>query len=161
MTELREKDLTSKVLEVLGVIAYRQPITKAEIDEIRGGADSDYAVSTLVKFNLIEISGRKDAVGRPYLYSTTDNFLKKFNLNKIEDLPDYEEVLEKTFAIYNPISEELFVEKTMKEDIVENTEEQESETKTSKKVEIKDDMEITADELPEFLNDGDNIGIYK
>ena len=161
LTELREKDLTSKVLEVLGVIAYRQPITKAEIDEIRGGADSDYAVSTLVKFNLIEISGRKDAVGRPYLYSTTDNFLKKFNLNKIEDLPDYEEVLEKTFAIYNPISEELFVEKTMKEDIVENTEEQESETKTSKKVEIKDDMEITADELPEFLNDGDNIGIYK
>ena len=70
-------------------------------------------------------------------------------------------MLEKTFAIYNPISEELFVEKTMKEDIVENTEEQESETKTSKKVEIKDDMEITADELPEFLNDGDNIGIYK
>lgn len=162
LTELREKDLTSKVLEVLGVIAYRQPITKAEIDEIRGGADSDYAVSTLVKFNLIEITGRKDAVGRPYLYSTTDNFLKKFNLNKIEDLPDYEEVLEKTFAIYNPISEELFVEKTMKEeDETETSVEQESEPKTSKKVEIKEDMEINADELPDFLNDGDNIGIYK
>ena len=101
-------------------------------------------------------------MGRPYLYSTTDNFLKKFNLNKIEDLPDYEEVLEKTFAIYNPISEELFVEKTMKEeDETETSEEQESEPKTSKKVEIKEDMEINADELPDFLNDGDNIGIYK
>lgn len=161
LTELREKDLTNKVLETLAIIAYKQPITKAEIDDVRG-SDSDYAVTTLVKFGLIEITGRKEAIGRPFLYSTTDNFLKKFNLSKIEDLPDYQDVLDKTFAIYNPISSDLFVEKSLDEKTLEEEVlSEEVKTQGPKKVEIVDEMEITADELPNFLDENDDIKVFK
>ena len=162
LTELREKDLTNKVLETLAIIAYNQPITKAEIDDIRG-SDSDYAVTTLTKFQLIEITGRKEAIGRPFLYGTTDNFLKKFNLNKLEDLPDYKDVLEKTYEIYNPISTDLFVEKSLNDDSESKQDKSLKEEVKSepKKVEIVDDMEITADELPNFLDDDDEIKVFK
>lgn len=161
LTELREKDLTNKVLETLAIIAYNQPITKAEIDDIRG-SDSDYAVTILTKFQLIEITGRKEAIGRPFLYGTTDNFLKKFNLTKLEDLPDYQDVLDRTYAIYNPITTDLFVEKSLNEEENQTEKRARVEVKQEpKKVEIVDDMEITAEELPTFLDDNDEIKVFK
>ena len=82
------------MLEVCALIAYKQPITRLEIDEIRG-MNSDYSVDVLLDNNLIEVVGRKDAVGKPLLFGTTDNFLKKFGLTSINDLPDYETLLER------------------------------------------------------------------
>ena len=83
------QSLSNASLETLAIISYKQPITRVEIDEIRG-VKSDSAVATLLQKNLIQESGRKDVVGRPILYSTTDEFLRYFGLSKLEDMPKME-----------------------------------------------------------------------
>lgn len=83
------KNLTNAALEVLSIIAYKQPVTKAEIDRIRG-VKSDHIISKLVNDDFIFVSDKLDAPGLPNLYSTTDKFLLKFNLESIEDLPNIE-----------------------------------------------------------------------
>ena len=88
LTPLKEKELSKTLLEVLAIIAYKQPITRIEIEKIKA-TSADYAIGLLLKVNLIEVVGRKDAVGRPVLYGTTDEFLKKFQLSEISELPDY------------------------------------------------------------------------
>lgn len=95
LNPIREKALTKATLETVAIIAYKQPITKLEIEEIRNTRSADYAVQMLLDNNLIEVVGRKDAVGKPFLYGTTDEFLKRFNLNNINDLPSYEDLLER------------------------------------------------------------------
>lgn len=91
---LKEKELSKALLETLAIIAYKQPITRAEIEDIRG-LNSEYSVQMLSKLNLIEVVGRKDAVGRPSLYATTDEFLKKFSLTSLEDLPEYASLVDR------------------------------------------------------------------
>lgn len=95
LNPVREKALTKAALETMAIIAYKQPITKLEIESIRGVNNCDYAVQILLDQSLIEVVGRKDAVGKPLLFGTTENFLKRFNLNDIMDLPDYESLLER------------------------------------------------------------------
>lgn len=95
LNPVREKALTKAALETLAIIAYKQPITKLEIESIRGVNNCDYAVQILVDQNLIEVVGRKDAVGKPLLFGTNENFLKRFNLNDLNDLPDYDGLLER------------------------------------------------------------------
>ncbi|MDE7301184.1 MAG: SMC-Scp complex subunit ScpB, partial [Clostridia bacterium] len=92
LTPIKEKEFTKTILECAALIAYKQPVTKGELEEIRG-VNCDYAVHTLLELNMIEPCGRKDAVGKPILYSTTDGFLKRFRLNSIEELPDYDELM--------------------------------------------------------------------
>src|SRR5690625_8000813 len=82
----RSSRMTQATLETLAIIAYKQPITKTEIEEIRG-VNSDYAVQTLLARSLIEKIGRKDTVGRPVLYATSKEFLTYFGLTSLEDLP--------------------------------------------------------------------------
>lgn len=98
LNPIKEKALTRAVLEVAAIIAYKQPITRLEIESVRG-VNSDYAVNVLIENSLIEIVGRKDAIGKPLLYGTTDEFLKRFNLQGISDLPDYDELLERIKVI--------------------------------------------------------------
>lgn len=93
LTPIKEKELTKTLLEVLATVAYKQPITRIEIDDMRGGTSSEYALSALMRAKLIDAVGRKDTVGRPVLYGTTDEFLKKFRLEDISELPDYSDVL--------------------------------------------------------------------
>lgn len=78
--------LTDVMLEVLSIIAYKQPVTRSEIDKIRG-VSSDSSVSKLVEYGLVEEIGRLDAPGRPMLFGTTEDFLRSFGVNSIEDLP--------------------------------------------------------------------------
>lgn len=85
--------LSNAAMEVLGIIAYRQPVTKAEIEAIRG-VDSSGPIDTLVERKLITSIGRKEVVGRPIMYGTTDEFLKHFGLNSIEDLPKIETLVD-------------------------------------------------------------------
>ena len=98
LNPVREKSLTRAALETPAIIAYKQPITKLEIEDIRR-VNSDYAVQILIDQNMIEVVGRKDAVGKPLLFGTTEDFLKRFNIKDVSSLPDYEELLEriKTF----------------------------------------------------------------
>lgn len=81
------QNLSQAALETLSIIAYKQPITRTEIDEIRG-VRSDRAVATLLERGLIRENGRKDAPGRPILYVTTDDFLKYFGFKNIKELPE-------------------------------------------------------------------------
>ncbi|MBO5394871.1 MAG: SMC-Scp complex subunit ScpB [Clostridia bacterium] len=98
LNPIREKSLTRAALETLAIVAYKQPITKLDIEDIRR-VNSDYAVQILIDQNMIEVVGRKDAVGKPLLFGTTENFLKRFNVKELSDLPDYEELLERIKTI--------------------------------------------------------------
>ncbi|CDQ19447.1 SMC-Scp complex subunit ScpB [Halobacillus karajensis] len=83
--------LSQAALETLAIIAYQQPITRIEVDDLRG-VKSDRAIQTLVNRGLIEEKGRKDAIGRPILYGTTKDFLIYFGLTSIDELPPLSEL---------------------------------------------------------------------
>ncbi len=114
---VKEKELSKILIEVLSIIAYKQPITRSEIEEIRG-VSPDYAISVLLKTDLIKSVGIKQAPGKPILYGTTDEFLKKFELHTIDELPDYGEVLKHLveFGNYNVQSEGLYREVELADD---------------------------------------------
>jgi segregation and condensation protein B len=90
--ERTTQKLTLQSLETLAVIAYKQPITAPEIAEIRGVSSSGGVLSTLVERRLIKTVGRKQVVGRPFMYATTREFLERFGLNDLSDLPKVEEM---------------------------------------------------------------------
>jgi segregation and condensation protein B len=85
----RGGNLSASSLEVLAVIAYNQPVTRAYVDTVRG-VDSSYAMNSLIDKGLIEACGRLDAPGRPMIYKTTEKFLRVFGINSLEDLPQTE-----------------------------------------------------------------------
>ena len=78
--------LTDVLLETLSIIAYKQPVTKLEIEKIRG-VKSDHAVNKLVEYNLVCEKGRMEAPGKPILFGTTEEFLRRFSIQSVEDLP--------------------------------------------------------------------------
>lgn len=82
----KKQALSDVVLETLSIIAYKQPITKIEIEQIRG-VKSDHAVNRLIEYNLVYEVGRLDAPGRPALFATTEEFLRRFGVGSMEDLP--------------------------------------------------------------------------
>ncbi len=97
---IKEKEFTKTILECAAIIAYKQPITKPELEEIRT-VSCDYAIHTLLELEMIEPCGRRDAVGKPIVYRTTDNFLKRFKLNSIDELPDYDELMAQIAELNN------------------------------------------------------------
>ena len=113
---LKERELSRSLLEVMAIVAYKQPVTRLEIDDIRS-ANSDYAITMLLKANLIAVIGRKDAVGRPLLYGTTEDFLVKFQLSDLSELPSLKDVQERIKVIEDGLgkSMELFPEKEVNE----------------------------------------------
>lgn len=92
--QVKPQRLSSSGLEVLAIIAYRQPVTKPEIEDIRK-VDSTGALKTLIEKGLIKTAGRKDIPGRPLIYVTTGKFLEVFGLNSLEDLPKIDEEIKK------------------------------------------------------------------
>ena len=100
LNPIRERSLTKSALETIAIIAYKQPITRTEIEQIRG-ANSDYAMQLLQSNNLIEVVGRKDTVGKPLLFGTTENFLKRFELESIDALPNHKELLDRIRVIHS------------------------------------------------------------
>ena len=83
------KRLSQAALEVLAIIAYRQPVTRGEIDTIRG-IKSERVIDGLMNRKMVEVCGKSDGIGRPNLYGTTDEFLKTFGFESLKDLPDIE-----------------------------------------------------------------------
>ncbi len=96
--------LTDVALETLSIIAYKQPVTKLEIEKIRG-VKSDHAVNRLVEYNLVQEVGRLDAPGRPALFATTEEFLRRFGIGSREELPDMDPV--RAEEIRSEVEEEL------------------------------------------------------
>ncbi len=100
LNPIRERSLTKAAMETVAIVAYKQPVTRTEIENIRG-VNCDYAIQLLQTNNLIEVVGRKDTVGKPVLFGTTENFLKRFELNSIEELPNYNELLDRIRVIHS------------------------------------------------------------
>jgi segregation and condensation protein B len=92
-SEKTRRRLSPAALETLSIVAYKQPLTKPELETIRG-VNSDHIISSLLEKNLITIKGRSESIGRPLLYATTDEFLKYFGLNNLSDLPKPRELEE-------------------------------------------------------------------
>lgn len=90
-TPVRKKRLSQSALETLAIVAYRQPVTKGEIESIRG-IRCDRVMEGLMRKNLVAELGRADSVGRPILYGTTDEFLKQFGFETLKDLPEIEDI---------------------------------------------------------------------
>jgi len=90
--ERTTQKLSVQSLETLAVIAYKQPITAPEIAEIRGVSSSGGVLSTLIERKLVKTVGRKQVIGRPFMYATTREFLERFGLNDLSDLPKVEEM---------------------------------------------------------------------
>ena len=88
-----ERRLSRAQLETLAVVAYRQPVTKPEVDHVRG-VQSDHALRRLLENGFVEVTGRADAVGRPLLYATTPDFLERFGLAGLDELPRPREIAE-------------------------------------------------------------------
>lgn len=88
--------LTDVMLEVLSIVAYRQPVTRIEIEKIRG-VKSDHAVNKLIEYNLVCEVGRMDAPGRPLLFGTTEEFLRRFSVQSLEELPGIDAEKMETF----------------------------------------------------------------
>jgi len=114
LSPIRSEKLTKSAIEVLSIVAYRQPITRGEIAEIRG-VRSDYLINTLLRKDLIRESGKKDTLGHPSLFTTTEIFLRDFNLKDISQLPrldvfqeqDPMELLEDDTYPEEPMEEEV------------------------------------------------------
>jgi len=146
LNPIKEKALTKAVLEVAAIIAYKQPITRLEVENVRG-VNSDYAINALVENNLIEIVGRKDAVGKPLLFGTTDNFLKKFGLSDIADLPDYEELVNRIKVLHSSDDNgnSLFNFRDTEDDITKEEEILKGEKSLSKEEELIENIENSLD----------------
>ena len=139
LNPIREKEFTRTILECAAIIAYKQPITRTELETVRG-VNSDYAVTTLLSLEMIEACGRKDTPGRPTLYQTTDNFLKRFKLKSLKDLPDYDELMSKISEINAASAADTY----LYEKDVYNPEAEEN---------TADDYAAEGFELPDFLKD--------
>ena len=141
-----QKRLTRTALETLSIIAYRQPITKAEMEFIRG-VNCDYAVQKLLDKKLVTIVGRSDAAGRPLLYATSPFFMQYFGLGDISDLPklkEFEELAEDHQELFKQHQVELKAKKDGKEN--------ESELEEGSLLEGDDEGEI----FEEFQEEADN-----
>ena len=104
------KKLSKSALETLSIVAYKQPVSKAEIESIRG-VNSDYTIPKLLEKDLVEITGRSDGPGKPLLYGTTSKFTDYFGLKSIADLPKLREIdpVENQIGEQAPIEAELFI----------------------------------------------------
>ncbi|MBD3317478.1 MAG: SMC-Scp complex subunit ScpB, partial [Chitinivibrionales bacterium] len=109
LQEKTVKKLSIQALECLAIIAYKQPLSKAEIEAIRGVL-SDGAMKTLLERKLVTVGGRSDGPGRPLLYVTTPDFLRYFGINKLEDLPSIEEFEAIAREKMEEISDEAFTD---------------------------------------------------
>ena len=98
LTPIREKEFTRTILESAAIIAYKQPITRSELERVRD-SNSDYAIQTLLTLDMIYPCGRRDTPGKPVEYATTDNFLKRFKLKSLAELPDYQELMKRIAEI--------------------------------------------------------------
>lgn len=165
LNPIREKELTRTILECAAIIAYKQPITRTEIEILRG-CNSDYAVNALVELKLIEPCGRKDAVGRPVLFATTDEFLKRFRLHSLADLPDYDELMKAIKKDAVDRDSYLYARNEYR-DGEENEEKSESQedsaTETQLRPQTDENEEKTESgyEIPDFLRGLDDADIVK
>ena len=149
LNPIKERELSRSMLEVAAIIAYKQPVTRIDLEELRG--NSEYAVQKLLELGMIEPVGRKDAVGRPVMFGTTDNFLKRFQISSLDELPDYEELLNKIQHIHGKNDEGDYLYKKDEYVEVENVVQESSQSETISDSDDFDLPDLKDEELPDFL----------
>lgn len=162
LVPIKEKEFTKTILECAAIIAYKQPITKPELEEIRQ-VSCDYAIHQLLELDMIAPCGRKDAVGKPILYITTDTFLKRFRLNSIDELPDYDELMAQIAELNGALltDDEEDANYLYKKD--EYNEDEDAEMKKRKRTVKQQDPLVQSGtagselEPPEFIEDGEDV----
>ena len=92
------KKLSQSGLETLAIVAYRQPITKLEVEQIRG-VNCDYSIQRLLEKDLIKIIGKAESIGKPLLYATSDTFMNHFGINSVKDLPQLKDIINEENSI--------------------------------------------------------------
>ena len=138
------RKLSQSAIESLAIVAYRQPITKPEVDQIRG-VDSGYIIRQLMEKALIEVGGRADGPGKPLLYKTTKHFLRHFGLNSVHDLPkprEIEEILKdddmaehRQLLLERQLMMDDFVEEEKEIDIIQKSSDTEAEQDSENELE--------------------------
>ena len=152
LNPIKERELSKSMLEVAAIIAYKQPVTRIDLEEIRG--NSEYAVQKLLELGVIEPVGRKDAVGKPVLFGTTDKFLKRFQISSLDELPDYDELINKIQLIRGTKEDDEYLYK--KDVYVEEVAPTEDNSSQNKTVEEDFDLpDISEEEIPDFLQGED------
>ncbi len=170
LNPIREKELSKSMLEVAAIIAYKQPVTRIDLEELRGG-NSEYAIQKLLELGVIEPVGRKDAVGRPVLFGTTDKFLKRFQISSLDELPKYEELIEQIHLLNqnNTVQDDYLYKKDeyvdpsdiVAEEVAVSADEAQAEkqieettTQHQETLEQEDDFDLpdlNEEEIPDFL----------
>ncbi len=163
LNPIKERELSKSMLEVAAIIAYKQPVTRIDLEEIRG--NSEYAVQKLLELGVIEPVGRKDAVGKPVLFGTTDEFLKRFQIASLDELPDYEDLINKIQLIHSSEKQEdylyhkdVYVEETAVTEETQSDAKQTNAVKGLEKIKEKkaseedfDLPDFEQEEIPDFL----------
>ena len=132
-----QKKLSKSTIETLAIIVYHQPVTRSEIEEIRGVAFSTNTLEILLELNWVNPAGRKDVPGKPIMYVTTENFLNHFNIQKLSDLPTVEE-----------LSSAGLIDSTSIDSTIFGTGKFYKDKASSKKVDIYSDIEKAIDQSP-------------
>ncbi len=163
LNPIKERELSRSMLEVAAIIAYKQPVTRVDLEEIRG-VNSEYPVQKLLELGVIEPVGRKDAVGRPVQFGTTDKFLKRFQISSLDELPDYDELIEKIKSLHNDNEDDYlykkdeYVEESSTTIIPDSNDNNEKPTEpTTDEIVLPD---ITEEEIPDFLK-GEDVDVIK
>ena len=145
LNPIKERELSKSMLETAAIIAYKQPVTRAELDQIRG-VNSDYALQSLMKLEVVEVVGRKDAIGKPLLYGTTDKFLKRFQISSLDELPDVNELMKKIRLMNGGDSDDNYL---FRKDVYD-------ETADPDYVSESENEDKTEEDVPDFLK-GENV----
>lgn len=175
LNPIKEKELTNAMLETLAIIAYKQPVTRLDVEEIRA-VDCTYAVQNLTRLGLIETVGRKDTIGKPLLFATTDEFLKRFSIDNVTELPDYESLLEKLKEIsygnaagtekpmFDKVEEVSSADGSNGEENSGNVSSQEGVNKTKRGKNASESItnapDFSEEELPDFLK-GEDVSVVE
>lgn len=160
LNPIKERELSKSMLEVAAIIAYKQPVTRIDLEDIRG--NSEYALQKLLELGVVEPVGRKDAVGRPVLFGTTDKFLKRFQISSLDELPDYEELISRIKLIHGAnddvddylYKKDVYVEEDHKDSVAATESLPTDSIEESSKSSQNDDFDlpdISEEELPDFL----------
>ena len=157
LAPIREKEFTRTILECAAIIAYKQPITRTELEAVRG-VNSDYAITTLMSLDMIYPCGRKDTLGKPVQYATTDNFLKRFKLKSLSELPDYKDMMKRIAELNatNESNSNYLYEK----DVYNPDEDAQGDLPLTETAETTSEINTEGFELPDFLKDIED-GIIK
>ena len=151
LNPIKEKELSKATLETIAIIAYKQPVTKLEVESIRG-VNCDYTMQTLINLGMIEVVGRKEAIGNPKLYGTTDEFLKRFKLNSLADLPDYDTLMAAITRAEDDHDTYLYARDELHEESADSAQEEQTDETAE---------EGSGYEIPDFLKGLDDTDIVK